>query len=304
MLLPTLICGITAFVVYRLQKTRQADLPDEEATGKARTNAMQDWQAEPSISFAIALSGSAALSILLAFAFRNDFVLWDRSESWIRIPVACCVVASASWFGSILPKWLTWLLRLLSVAAAAKLVFPVGEAWEFLQDASWRWQGTMVMATIAPWFLLSTMNRPRTAVIQLIWIACCVAGAFLTAQSFMKATEPMMAVACVFGVFGLVSFKSRSNWSAATSGVGLFGYSACIANAQFNSFLGLSDRLSYLAILAPALTISLATAVGGFDSKSRSKLFWLTLSIVTILVVVGIIAWTSVAAGVGAEEEW
>ncbi|RMF44845.1 MAG: hypothetical protein D6753_01490 [Planctomycetota bacterium] len=195
-------------------------------------------------------------SLYLAFALRGTWwPSWD--EFWQRIPIAAGGIALAG----ILPlraggrggSAALWAVRLAVVVGAGYLVFPSGPGWEFLASTRVPWLGAMALAAVVPWIVLSMVNRTVAGHLLLASLPAWAAAGFLTSQSFMKVTEPMLAVATLSGSAGLTLLCLRRVPPLA-AGLGALHFvgAAAIAQAQFNSYLGLPDGCSWFAMLLPA----------------------------------------------------
>jgi hypothetical protein len=138
------------------------------------------------------------------------------------------------------------------------------------------------------------------------WITCFAAAAFLTAQSFMKVTEPLLAISAVIGCFAIaVLVTGKQGLLPGAAGPCLAAFGAAVANAQFNSYLGLSDYLSWLAIFSPAWVALCALPWIARRPPADAK-NWpaaLATAIGAAIVVAAVVVWTQLAAG-GGEEEW
>lgn len=266
-----------------------------------------DTGASPLVSTLCGLAATGAL--LSAFTMGNGWQ-WFAQESWLRIPLAALAVGLIA--STPVQAWTDWVLRFGMLLVAAVLVFPRGEGWEDLQSEHTTWVLAMTASAWLAWYLLSRRNTREAAWLGLSWIACTVAAAVLTAQSFMRVTEPMLAVASILGCFSLGAWWfARREALVAAAGVALFGYVAIIANGQFNSFLGLSNRLSYLAMAGPAIVAAVSSPfvspVRVADSEPAEEPLrwlpcWVTLA-VALVTAATVIGWTLSVAG-GGEEEW
>ncbi len=242
------------------------------------------------------VAAASALAIWLAVALRNQWSLWHE-DAWMRMPVGVALVALAAGVTSGLKlSWLTWLIRAAAVLLAAQVVFPVGEAWAFLLPVKHVWLASMVLSTLIGWFLVERRQARQAAGLGLGWILLLIAAAYLTSQSFLKITEPLMAVASVLGCLGLANLWSGVPQLIATAaGPCLFALAAAVASAQFNSFIGLPDALSWFAMSTPAMA-ALFT-----QWTTKRKPLWPTL-LVCLLLAVAVIGWTFYLTPSGGED--
>ncbi len=300
--LPTTIV-LLAILLLRLRSRsslqKSADgVASSALSGQQRFQESGPWES-PAISLACALSVWGAMGI------RNEFVLWP-DDAWMRIPLATGIVSLAG----MKPLWLThpiavWSARGAALMAATMMVFPRGESWEFLQLSLKYWFAVIVSSSLAGWWLIDRRTSREGGVLGIGWIACVAAGAFLTSQSFLKVTEPLLAVASIFGWTGIAAFWwPQSRLVSTIAGPSLFALSAAIASAQFNSFLGLPDALSWLAVASPAI----AAFVGSWfsvpsqtsDAPRIARYAIVTIAL-CLLLAVAVIVWTVLAGEVGSE---
>ncbi len=231
------------------------------------------------------------LAIWCAMALRNGWSLWPE-DAWQRIPAGSLLVALVSivtdYGGQSAPisrgaaergvsetavtdpdelqsplprsiKVVSWLFRLAGLVGASFIIFPSGESWAELQAVRWWWIGLMSMGVVAAWLVVSSCHwsvRPSVGFAFVVWT---VAVAFLVSQSFMKVTEPILAMATVLGLaslFDVLRFSYRAVVSVA--GVTLFAAAAAVAHGNFYSFLDISRNVYGLAILTPLFIASAA----------------------------------------------
>ncbi len=261
---------------------------------------------ERSVDFvrSVPIGIATIVAIWGAVAFRNEWAVWHE-DAWMRFPTGVALVALAAVVTAGLNNvWIVWLLRGGAVFVAALAVFPLGEAWEFLLPKRHIWLSTITLGTVVGWFCIERRQPLASAILGIGWILILIAAAYLTSQSFLKVTEPLMAVAAVLGCLSLLSLRRGSpQLLGVAAGPCLFASSSAIASAQFNSFLGLPDTLSWLAILAPA-SAAAVTDWTCASANARGRLYqslWLTLIVCVGLAAV-IIAWTELAQPVGGEE--
>lgn len=278
-------------------------------------------------SATVVFGGLAAMaSIVVAFQVRNGFEAWPE-DSWRRIPHAVSVVALASVMTTLLPALPRWLVRAGALMLASWLVFPVGDSWEFLADRKTLWLAAMAVAPFVGWICVGRCSVGQSAALGFGWILCCATATLLTAQSFLKVTEPMFAVSSVLGCFAIATlrwkFRSSASWLDGAAGPCLFAYAAFIANAQFNSYAGITDWLSFLAMFTPAIAALLSvvffpldaaeftTADSAQGAKNTRRGAAVLLSCATLLLCFAAAApvavWTYYAAGLGeqsSKEEW
>ncbi len=252
----------------------------------------------------VCVAAASALAIWSAVALRNEWAIWHE-DAWMRLPTGVALVALAAAVTTGMNfVWLAWLIRGVAVLTAALAIFPSGEAWGDLLPTKNLWLASITLSTLVAWFLMERRGSRDAAVLGLSWILLLIVAAYLTSQSFLKVTEPLMAVASVLGCLSLLSLRrGSSSWVATAVGPCLFAFSAAVASAQFNSFLGLPDALSWLAMASPGIAAALTqwTSVGHSQIGSRKKNLWATL-LVCLLMAVAIVAWTQWALPSGGEE--
>lgn len=275
----------------------------------------------------VVITGLAAMaSIAVAFQMRNGFEAWPE-DSWRRIPHATVIVALAGVLTTFLPAFPRWILRAGALAVASWMVFPVGESWEFLAERKMLWLAAMALAPFVGWVCVGRCSVGQSAALGFGWIMCFATATLLTAQSFLKVTEPMFAVSSVIGCFAIATLrwklKPSASWLDGAAGPCLFAYAAFIANAQFNSYAGITDWLSFLAMFTPAVAGLLSVVFFPFDAgglttadsaqgaKNARRGAAMLLPCATLLLCVATAApvavWTYYAAGLGeqsSEEEW
>ncbi len=263
---------------------------------------------EPPFStvYASLLSLTAVAAIWAAFGLRTEFVLWPQ-DAWKRLPQSVALVA----LGGILTQWIPntfirWTLRLVTLVGAAIVIFPTGEAWQELTKDRSAWIAAMSLSSFLGWLLISYQTPRRQAVVGFGWIFLFASCAFLTAQSFLKVTEPLLAVASVVGCVSIASCLSRNSQQLlpAVAGPCLFALSVAVASAQFNSYLGLSNWLSWLGMSSPAMAAAVSMLVPATqDGQVRLTRWHALATVITCLLLAGaIVGWTQVAAASG--EEW
>ncbi len=321
-LLPTLLLTLTLGGV--LWASRRSATRNTAAAASSSNSGRSTFQ--PSRLGASVLVLAGVFAVWLALVLRVEEALaWWPEDAWTRLPIAIGMVG----LGAIIAQWLpsrlklvAWLLRATALWLATRSILPAGEAWEFLQPSVPIWTLVLVLGPLLAWWLIERLPSRAAGVLGLSWILCVAAAAFLS-KDFLRVTEPMLAIASVLGCVSLGTlFSGRSAWVATVAGPCLFGSGAAVASFQFNSFLGLPDSLSWLAILAPAaaalVTLSLpsqAQLMQGMESKSateanqllrisRRHLLLILSACLSLSLVV--IVWTLVASagGAGGEEAW
>ncbi len=252
---------------------------------------------------------AAALAIWLAFGLRNGFSIYPVDDAWMRIPFATLLVAVGGILTLPLGGLGRWTVRLGFLAVASWTVFPTGENWGFLWDSRYYWVTALAISSWIGWFGIEIRAPRDSGILALAWIPCFASAAFLTAQSFMKVTEPMLAISSVIGCFAIAALAlRRGELLHGAAGPCLLASAAAIANAQFNSYLGLSDFLSGLAILSPAIvtcsSIPFLARRKGQESVVTARKRGMPVTVaVSLMVSAAVVVWTQVASG-GAEEEW
>ena len=302
-LLPLAIMTATLGLLRWAQR-RRADRQPSPQPIAAPAPAVATSLAERQAATLLILMGTAA--IWLAFGLRVGFAWWPE-DAWARIPVAIGIVGVGSICGVWSPNaWLAWTVRGAGVLLASWVVIPTGEAWEFLQPSLPVWVGVLVVSPLLAWWLLERREDRQAGVLGLGWILCLAAAAFLS-KDFLRVTEPILAKAVVLGCASLATLVSaRRELVSAVSGICLFGCGAAIANAQFNSFLGLPDGLSWLAIASPALAALISHP---FSSTRRTaepprKRQLLVAVLACLLMAICVVVWLSIASGPVGESEW
>jgi hypothetical protein len=271
----------------------------------AKTTAETPTAPATSLAFlqGLVISGATAAALGVAFGLRNGWALWHE-DAWMRWPTAVVLVALAGAVtAGLTSSWLVWTLRILATLIASGVIFPTGEAWGFLWPARFQWWAVMTISTVVGWSLCHVQPPKLAAFLGLNWIVLLVAAAYLTSQSFLKVTEPLMAVASVLGCLSLFSLGGRtSQWVSLAAGPCLFATSAAVASAQFNSFLGLPDRLSWFTMATPSL---LAVAAYGFTTASATRgpgRYAVLCLIVSLALAATVIGWTNEMLPEGGEE--
>jgi hypothetical protein len=250
---------------------------------------------------------AASLAIVGAFLVRVEVArsAWP-DDAWARIPHALALVGLGSLVALVITNQvLAWLVRATAVFFAARMVIPVGEGWEDIADSAPIWLAFMVGGTLLAWSLIARLPRQWPGVVGLTWISCVVAAAFLS-KDFLRVTEPLLAVATVIGMASLMGlFRGDRQIVAAVSGPALFATSAAVANAQFNSFLGLPDALSWLAIMAPGLAALTTLVVPSSAPEAPLQRWKVALFILTcVALAAAVILWTTVAGEAGGADDW
>ncbi len=262
----------------------------------------------------VAMSG--ALALWLAFALRNGWSLWPE-DVWQRIPVASLLVAVVTAVTEIFlhPRGIQaeageaisapeqrerksfagleimiWLLRAVAIAQAALIIFPTGESWVELQSMRRWWIGVITVGVSFGWYSISRCRTNVAPIVGFALIPWTVAAAFLISQSFMKVTEPMLAIATLLALASLFDWKRRTACFLNTiSGVTLFTAAAAIAQGQFYSYLDLPRNLYAIAILTPLL-IALAARLGQLRSTRVGQAMAIVISLALTAVLLGIVS--------------
>ena len=299
-LLPSLVVLLGAAVAIAVTRPRAGAATSTATSSPATYSTAQPWLLLRSLLVGTAVT----LALWAAVGLRNQFSLWP-DDAWLRMPHAVALIALAAGVTvGMQHMWLGWLIRSLAVGLAAWMVFPTGESWDFLLPQRPQWLLCLGLSTLVAWGLVE-MRPPRSAaVLGLSWIVVWVAAAYLTGQSFLSVTEHLMAISAVVGCLSLLTLWC--NWEGVlVPAVGgcLFASSASIASAQFNSYLGLPDSLSWLAMSSPAIAAAMAypfAAKRGGDLRPGAR--WYVTLAICCLVAGGLIAWTYSA--VPAAPEW
>ncbi len=274
-----------------------------------------------------------SVAIWAAIAIRNGFSWWPE-DAWQQVPTAALLVTLVSlvvvWINhrsesthvadrSELPSnnehstsqhsarrsSISVLIHggavTLAAFAAAWLAFPSGEAWAELQSQRAQWCLVIALATGLTWWGTAGCKPATTTAVGFSMIPLLIASAFLTSLSIMKVTEPLIAVATVLGICSVAdAWQSGRKALPVLIAPAMFAMSGFIANANFQSYLGLPRTLYFLAMLSPAI-VALAARMA--QRKSNRVSIAVTLG-AAVLLALGIAAWTYVAGDVGAEPEW
>jgi len=304
-LLPSLVALTAGLVVWKMQPA--ASLSSTEGQSSATRVGLAKTPTASATGLALVqglvVSGATAVALAMAFGLRNGWAMWHE-DAWMRWPTAVVLVALAGAVtAGLTSAWLVWTLRILATLIASGVIFPTGEAWEFLWPVRFQWWAVMTISTVVGWYLCHAQTPQLAAILALNWIVLLVAAAYLTSQSFLKVTEPLMAVASVLGCLSLFSLGGRaSQWVSMAAGPCLFATSAAVASAQFNSFLGLPDRLSWFTMATPSL---LAMAAYGFTTASSTRglvRYAMLCLIVSLALAAAVIGWTNGMLPAGGEE--
>lgn len=287
--IPSALCVLGVIAAYLLSRGA-ADPVQLKPAGPSREGLIG--------TIAACLAGCA---VYVAFALRTEFALWHE-DAWMRLGSSTLFVAVAGAITALIANpWIRWSLRLVAVAAAAFAVFPQGETWDFLLPARSYWLSSMTLSCFVGWLLLGQFRGREAAVVGLSWIPLIAAGAFLTAQSFLKVTEPLLAASSVLGCFGIgVLIIGKADMLVAAGGAAIFAFAAATASAQFNSYLGLPDSLSWLAMATPALVAASALPLRdrAANVPTRPRLGLVLVVLVAALVLAAaVVAWTHSLTG-------
>lgn len=335
MALALVAIGLERWIFGLANRTRRNSQPEPQTTSDTQVTVAAPKAAHEPIERPISymlqvLLGlvSVCLTFWLVFGLRNEFSFWSE-EAWLRIPLATTIVGVVAAFtlsekrSSRQQQTLAWSIRLAAVLVATWIIFPTGEAWEFLQPSRNTWFAAIAISTIAAWFLAEQQTPRNRGQLALAWIPLLAASAFLTSQSFLGITEPLLAVSSLLGCFGLYASRGGSErLIRAAFGPCLFGFVVIVAGAQFNSFLGLNNWLSYLGMFSPALVGLPALVPWGRPSPKAQglaphakhdnvpsegsrilRLLPVLLTwVLSAAVTTGIVAWTVIATG--GEESW
>lgn len=290
-----------------------SEMPDPETLPESSSveTTDQDSAGSPSGTHHLATSQAIMLAALvstaaiaLAFCMRNGYVVWSE-DSWMRIPLATAIVAALSLVPAGVVAWARYLLLIVASLIAAAIVFPQGEAWEFLLPKKPYWFAAIVTSVVLATYLAERRSNREQGVLLLAWIGCMAAAAFLTAQSFLKVTEPLLAVSSLFGCYGIATLCFRRPWGlAGLIPCSLFAASAAIANAQFNSYLGIGDSLSYFAMAGPLLVAAVSLPFCHPSASERWSRLSIAMTILSAIVVAVTLAILTHQLTGGTEEEW
>ncbi|MCA9132207.1 MAG: hypothetical protein KDA45_03600 [Planctomycetales bacterium] len=281
--------------VSRREAVDAASLPGEPTAGD-RSRGLQGVQRGTATLMTVA----AVVAFALAFGLRTEFVLWPE-DAWMRLSLGVTVVGVAAILAVWIP-WspLAWAVRLLAVGLATYGMIPRGEAWEFLLPSENYWLAAMWLSVSVGWWSIVRRSPAQAAVLGLAWIPSVAAAAFLTAQSFLKVTEPLLAVASILGWLSLFSWPRWSGALAnAAAGPCLFALAAAVASAQFNSYLGLPDSLSWLAMSCPAIVGLLGLPWTSRGTAGHAAKSYVLLSVLSSLLLAAVVVgWTWKATAV------
>jgi hypothetical protein len=262
---------------------------------------------------------ASVASIWLAFGVRVDFALWP-DDVWARMPQAVAIVGAAS----ILTIWLSaktpWpklsasLINACGLAAAALVVFPTGEAWEFLIPRKNAWLALLVLGPWVAWWCADQLAGKRAATLGFGWILCIAASAVLSSD-FIRVTEPMLAMAAVVGCASLACLRiQHAQYVATVATPSIFGMSAATANAQFNSYADLPDPLFWCAIALPAFAALIAMTVlrtplpkSARRTPDEGPIGWkrvILMLAVCLIFAICIVAWKLLVSNASGGEDW
>ncbi|GIX00511.1 MAG: hypothetical protein KatS3mg111_3843 [Pirellulaceae bacterium] len=256
--IPTLLVLLAATVWRRL--SRQGPVPESQDELRSSQQSIRRFMAAGVVTVLMSAAFYAA------FAFRNQWLV-DWEDYWQRIPAITLVIFwGAGWLAGGIPSPLNWLFRGVLLLWGAWMVFPVGSGWEFLEERRGAWLVAIgANAVVASWFASQLPSRFLRHLL-FSWLPCWIAAAFLTAQSFMRVTELLITIGCITGA-AAVALARRSvpppSGSMWITGI-VFGGMAALAHGQFNSFLGLSDALTWLAMTVPTLVAGVAYGVSKY----------------------------------------
>ncbi len=264
----------------------------------------------------------SGVSIWVAMAFRNGFATWPE-DAWQRVPIAGMIVALATVLLAFfcdnprprtvpdtessdagkksLPVFFQWIVVSLVIAGAAWLIYPRGEAWAELQSQQTQWCLIITLAASLSWWGLTGCQAKVASTVGLAVIPILVVSAFLTSLSFMKVTEPLIAVATVIGLCSLIDLRLGHRRSLPIMmAPSIFAMTGFIAHASFQSYLNIPRTLYFLAMLSPAMLALVARI-----AQRKSAGFAIFTTIVLALVLAGAIGtWAYLAGEVGSENEW
>lgn len=315
-LLPVAVMLGGWLIVHLLQPKAAVSLasPENQAklVGKSASQALA----------ACTVAAAGCLAIVAAILFRVEAARVSFPEdAWARIPHALILVTASAMVSLFVPNVWGWLARGIAIFFAARMMIPRGEAWEFIEPLLPVWLSMMIGSSLGAWYLSARLSRSTdnatrwgsstrwaksswAGVLSLGWIACVAAAAFLT-KDFLRVTEPLLAVASVLGMAGLMSVVYRAPQLASiVAGPCVFAMSAAVASAQFNSYLGLPDSLSWLAMAAPSVAGLSTLAIRAQDQPVRKGRIALVV-LACIAIAAMVITWTAVAGEAGGgEEEW
>jgi hypothetical protein len=147
-----------------------------------------------------------------------------------------------------------WILRISATVGAALIIFPTGEAWLELKSSRWWWVSLIAISVSFSWFSLSRCDRRVAPFVGIAFVPWLIAAAVLTAQSFLKVTEPLMAIATVIATVSMLDLtgKTRAVLIVA-AGIMHVGASAIVAHGYFYSYLDIPRNLYAFTISAPLL---------------------------------------------------
>lgn len=317
---------LSAFAIGR-RKRHESDLDENDLDREPVQGGLPESEQLSGVQVAVG-AVAAGLAIFVAFGMRIDFSFWPE-DAWQRVAIASVIVAGTTALSALILRGrhptLLSVPVFVGLFVAAGVIFPTGEAWEFLQKEKVRWYSFLIIVPIVCLLASGRFSGRLLGTLALAWIPATVAAAFLTSQSFMKVTEPILAYASVLGVLGIARLiRKDSQFLVGAIPPVIFALAGSVSQAQFNSFLGLRNALSFAAI-------SQVAVVAAFGSilviKSRSRFEMQGLSsgptvgrwahAAVVLFALGgaaaIVAWTCVEAGVdvgggvsggAGEDEW
>jgi hypothetical protein len=207
---------------------------------------------------------SAVIAIVVAFGLRNGFAIWPE-DAWQRIPQASVIIAASTILSELFlqkSKKIAVAFQLLIVLVlglATYFVFPSGTGWEDLQKEFPRWLLVLVIGCGGTVILAGRLSNRRAAVLGFLGIPWTMVAAYLVSQSFIKVTEPILAVATVLGMASILSWKvEKSRPLHCVSGPLLFVVAAALAHGKFYSYLDTPAAVYQAVIIAPILAATVA----------------------------------------------
>ncbi len=232
---------------------------------------------QPSIACCMVLGTSAAIAIAVAYGLRNGFAIWPE-DAWQRIPLATLMVGIiGSTRAHIAPaRSIPYLLNLVALVgialAATYVVLPSGEGWEELAKSALKWYALFLVAMVTAQCLIDCLPSRAVGWFGLALIPWTMISAYLCSESFVKVTEPIIAVATTIGLGSLANLrKTDSHAVRSILAPALFTVFAGLAHAKFYDFADTPEWYYQLLVVTPSL-MAAVTLLIVLIARNRRKI--------------------------------
>ncbi len=222
---------------------------------------------QPSIACSLILGTGAAIAIVVAYGLRNGFAIWPE-DAWQRIPLATLLVGLiGSARAQIAPaRSIPYLLSLVALVAvtlaATSIVLPSGEGWEELAKSAPKWYALFLVAMLAAQCLMDCLPSRAVGWFGLALIPWTMVSAYLCSESFVKVTEPIIAVATTIGLGSLANLRKIDSFAVRSLlGPALFTVFAGLAHAKFYDFADTPEWYYQLLVVTPSLMAAATLAI-------------------------------------------